>query len=418
LVFGVQVCAFFGAKLEAEWGLMQHKRRGGTGHTERADSLVFSSGTSRFCLDTRSERLWKEDQILKLSPKGFAVLRYLVERPQRLITKREMLDALWGDAHVGDAVLKTHLNQLRRVIQDDVRNPHLIETVPRRGYRFIAQVNRGAPLEPARPSTFPPPSSVAAPSVRSRESEALNDAEDSPAGERPPVLQTSLADAGKKPLIDEFSTSLRMRADSSPFRRSAGHMLSQLEARFGSHCLPAEFAETLGVLTAGHPEFAARVLDHLINRLILRDIDGRWQLVSGASAARQCVVDAATALIERDVERLDSRERCILEAASVAGMKFEASVIADAIAQDASRVEHTCRRWSAQGRFVRLDGIAYRSSGVLVHHFAFLHRQHREVLQASCDPTRRVDLERRIVAEEKRRGTHQGRPLLPWPSRS
>src|SRR5262245_35363062 len=95
-----------------------------------------------FWLDAANQLLWRGEQRVALKPKTFAVLRYLAERPERLITKRELLDALWGDVHVGDAVLKTHLREIRIALGDSVESPEYIETAHGRGYRFVAKIER------------------------------------------------------------------------------------------------------------------------------------------------------------------------------------------------------------------------------------------------------------------------------------
>jgi DNA-binding winged helix-turn-helix (wHTH) protein len=93
-----------------------------------------------FLLDPMNELLWCGHTRIALKPRPFAVLRYLLERPQRLVTKQELLDHFWSDVHVGDAVLKTHMAEIRRVLGDDIKSPRFIETAHRRGYRFIARV--------------------------------------------------------------------------------------------------------------------------------------------------------------------------------------------------------------------------------------------------------------------------------------
>jgi DNA-binding winged helix-turn-helix (wHTH) protein/tetratricopeptide (TPR) repeat protein len=93
-----------------------------------------------FRLDPANEQLWRGRQLVPLKPRTFAVLRYLLERPHRLVTKDDLLDALWAGVHVGDAVLKTHLGEIRRALGDSARTPRFIETVHRRGYRFIAAI--------------------------------------------------------------------------------------------------------------------------------------------------------------------------------------------------------------------------------------------------------------------------------------
>ena len=79
-----------------------------------------------------------------LAPKAFDVLRYLVEHPGRLVAHEELLDALWPKTYVQPEVLKSHIAAIRAVLGDDARKPMFIETMSRRGYRFIAPVTEGA----------------------------------------------------------------------------------------------------------------------------------------------------------------------------------------------------------------------------------------------------------------------------------
>ncbi len=91
-----------------------------------------------FQLDIQNECLWRNGERIPLTPKPFAVLRYLVENPQRLVTHDELLEALWPETYVQPQVLRTYVLELRKVFGDDAGNARFIETVPRRGYRFIA----------------------------------------------------------------------------------------------------------------------------------------------------------------------------------------------------------------------------------------------------------------------------------------
>src|SRR3954464_13725300 len=75
----------------------------------------------------------------KLTPKGLALLSYLTERPGEVVTKDELFAALWPDTTVGDAALVTCIQELRSALKDDARQPRYIETLHRRGYRFIGK---------------------------------------------------------------------------------------------------------------------------------------------------------------------------------------------------------------------------------------------------------------------------------------
>jgi len=91
-----------------------------------------------FHLDLSSERLWCRDEVVALTPKAFAVLRRLIEDGGQLVSKEELLRAGWANTHVSDGVLKVIILEIRRALGDDPAAPSFIETVPRRGYRFIA----------------------------------------------------------------------------------------------------------------------------------------------------------------------------------------------------------------------------------------------------------------------------------------
>ena len=73
-------------------------------------------------------------------PKAFAVLQYLVDHAGRLVTPQELLRALWRDTHVEPEVLRKYILEIRRVLGDPPKKPQFIETLPKRGYRFIAAV--------------------------------------------------------------------------------------------------------------------------------------------------------------------------------------------------------------------------------------------------------------------------------------
>jgi hypothetical protein len=77
-------------------------------------------------------------------PISFMLLEHLALRPGQLVSKAELLDAVWPDTHVTDSVLAGCVRELRRALDDDARAPRFVETAHRRGYRFI-----GAPVAPS-----------------------------------------------------------------------------------------------------------------------------------------------------------------------------------------------------------------------------------------------------------------------------
>ena len=94
----------------------------------------------RFVLDTVNQCLRRGQEVLSLTPKAFGVLRYLVDHAGRLVTKGELLEAIWPQTFVQEAVLKVCVLEIRKALGEDPKNPRYIQTLHRRGYRFIAPV--------------------------------------------------------------------------------------------------------------------------------------------------------------------------------------------------------------------------------------------------------------------------------------
>jgi DNA-binding winged helix-turn-helix (wHTH) protein/predicted ATPase len=113
-------------------------------------------------IESANEWAWCGSERLDLTPRTFAVLRHLVEHPQRLITKDDMLAAVWGETTVSDAALTSCIRDLRQALNDSARTPRYIETVHRRGFRFIGPitnvtVGRAVPVHTAPDKTAPEP---------------------------------------------------------------------------------------------------------------------------------------------------------------------------------------------------------------------------------------------------------------------
>jgi len=99
-----------------------------------------------FRLDEANECLWHEKRAISLRPKAYAVLRYLVQHPGILVTKQQLLDDVWPNTFVSDAVLKDCIRQLREAFGDEAKSPQYIETAHRRGYRFIGPIRANEPI--------------------------------------------------------------------------------------------------------------------------------------------------------------------------------------------------------------------------------------------------------------------------------
>jgi TolB-like protein/DNA-binding winged helix-turn-helix (wHTH) protein/Flp pilus assembly protein TadD len=99
-----------------------------------------------FRLDTADQCLWRGQERVPIAPKAFDVLRYLVENPGRLVTQDEILEKLWPETYVNPEVFRKYILNIRKILGDRPDKPEFIETVTKRGYRFIAPVIDEAPL--------------------------------------------------------------------------------------------------------------------------------------------------------------------------------------------------------------------------------------------------------------------------------
>jgi Tol biopolymer transport system component/DNA-binding winged helix-turn-helix (wHTH) protein len=110
---------------------------------KRCDEIMMDAATHTFSgisIDRRRMLISRGDEAIAFEPKALDVLFYLLDHRDRLVTKDELLEAIWKDAFVTPNVLTRAVAQLRKGLGDDADAPRIIETVARRGYRFIAPV--------------------------------------------------------------------------------------------------------------------------------------------------------------------------------------------------------------------------------------------------------------------------------------
>jgi len=101
-----------------------------------------------FRLDTANHLLWCNGERVPVAPKGFDVLAYLVEHAGQVVTQDEILEALWPETYVNPEVLRKYIQEIRKALVDRPDKPEFIETLPKRGYRFIAPVTDESAAEP------------------------------------------------------------------------------------------------------------------------------------------------------------------------------------------------------------------------------------------------------------------------------
>ncbi len=136
-------------------------------HVEEVGPKAWSSESvtfGDFSFHFRSGFLYRDGQTVVVQHRATKVLRYLLERPKEVVSRDELIDQVWESTHISDASVTEAIKQLRKVLGDDPVAPTYIQTIQRRGYRFIA---------PIREDEFDPTTSTA--SARSPSSGLLWD---------------------------------------------------------------------------------------------------------------------------------------------------------------------------------------------------------------------------------------------------
>lgn len=193
-----------------------------------------------FRLDETNQCLWRGDSRLTLTPKPFAVLEYLVNHPGRLITHEELLSAVWPDTYVQPEVLRRYILEIRRVLCDQAEKPRFVETLPKRGYQFIATVTDTIEVQ-ASAVSYATTKLVGRQSSLSSLDACLAKAL---SGQRQIVFVSGEAGIGKTSLVDAFQRRAENLADVRVTRGQAVEGFGGKEAYY-------PVFEALGQLTRG-----------------------------------------------------------------------------------------------------------------------------------------------------------------------
>ena len=109
----------------------------------------------QFALDSRKRTVSRADSPVSLTPRAFDVLHFLVQNPNRLVTKEELLQAVWGDTFVEEGNLTQYISHLRKALGDNSEDSRLIVTIARKGYQFTARVTvLGEPADAGEHATL------------------------------------------------------------------------------------------------------------------------------------------------------------------------------------------------------------------------------------------------------------------------
>lgn len=208
-------------------------------------------------LDIEKRELTRAGAAVELQPKVFDLLRFLIENRARLVTRQELLDAVWDGTIVGDAAISRAIKEVRRAVGDDGEAQRIIKTMHGRGFRFVGELveyDSAVPLEPA-PNT----DDFIGREASLRQLEAML----SEAGAGRAVLVTGEAGIGKSVLIERFARTAAARgfevhharcseADGVPALWPWEQLVRSIVAGQGeSPTVPSELGPLLGAEAAG-----------------------------------------------------------------------------------------------------------------------------------------------------------------------
>ncbi|MGA7414174.1 MAG: winged helix-turn-helix domain-containing protein [Bryobacteraceae bacterium] len=233
----------FASSLAAEWRYA--KMTGAMPGTEDRQRLI---SFATFQVDLGTGELLKQGRKVKLQGQPFALLALLLEHPGQIVTRDELKDRIWGSETVGDfdRGLNRAVNKIREALGDSAESPRYLETIPRRGYRFIGVIQPDRNVEAERMPASLPPDPVPAGSISgSRASTAYRWS----SGRRSLILLLALV---------AFAAVWRFRQTLNPF--APGHQASQIHS---IAVLPLENLSN----DAGEEYFADGVTDQLITDL-------------------------------------------------------------------------------------------------------------------------------------------------------
>jgi predicted ATPase len=155
-------------------------------------------------------------------------------------------------------------------------------------------------------------------------------------------------------------------------------------------------ARMIHARTAGNPLFVVNVADDLVRRGVLIERSGRWQVEASTALAQIAIPDDVRRMIGHQLDRVDSDERRILEAASAAGVDFSAAAVAAAEQLGLDDVERACGDLARRASFLTPQGSESWPDGTVTGRYGFRHALHQEVVYERVSAARRADLHRRI----------------------
>ena len=160
-------------------------------------------------------------------------------------------------------------------------------------------------------------------------------------------------------------------------------------------------AQIIHQRTDGHPLFLVTVVEHLLQRGVLREVAGQWEVQIEAAAVAMEVPAGVRQMIEQQFDQLSPEEQRVLEAASVAGNECAVAAVAAGLDLAMEAVEDCCAGLAQRGRFLVASGLETWPDGTVTERYRWQHTVHQEVVYARMSVGRCLRLHRRIGAREE-----------------
>src|SRR5262245_42048788 len=187
---------------------------------EGQEDADIAFGPFRLLLTTK--QLWRNGTRIEIRPMPFAVLIYLAQHPEQVVSGKELLKAVWGGTYVSHTVVRVCVREIRRALQDEVVSPRYIETVGQQGYRFIAPITATPSVSSSEfrvsgsQSELAPSSQPPIPNFVGRENELAQLhawAAQARQGQRRLILVSGEAGIGKSTLANQFVSQVCTQAN-------------------------------------------------------------------------------------------------------------------------------------------------------------------------------------------------------------
>lgn len=169
-----------------------------------------------------------------------------------------------------------------------------------------------------------------------------------------------------------------------------------LDKRFSNSALPVRFAHLLYERTGGNPLFLVTVVEDLVTRELLKEMDGSWSLQLPLVDLSLGAPESLRHFLTEQMQRLPIEDRRVLEAGSVVGAEFSAAAAAAALAEAVADVEERCEHLARQRQFLRQAGISEWPDGTQAARYGFHHALYQQLWHERVTPTRRQQWHHRI----------------------